>query len=81
LLIYKINIRLVFILEYLLEYLHQDFIKIRLAAFILLVKLEDRVAEGALLGSRIETLLSSLCTRHTANSLVLFEFSLRRSEK
>ena len=54
-LIYKVNIRFVFLLEYLLEYLHQRLIRIRLAEVMLPVELEDHVAEVALLGGHVYT--------------------------
>lgn len=47
--IYKVNVRFVFLLEYLLEYLRQKLIAMRSAEVMLLVELEDRVAEVALL--------------------------------
>lgn len=42
-LIYNKNTRFYFLVEYLLEYLHQNFIEVSHAAVIVLVELEDRV--------------------------------------
>ena len=74
--IYKANIRFVFLLEYLLEYLRQ----IRSAEVMLLVELKDRVEAVALLDGISIPPLRSLCVWLKANGLVLFWLPLRNSE-
>ena len=79
--IYKVNVRIVFLLEYLLEYLRQRLVAMRSAEVMLLVELEDRVAEVALLECMFIPPLRSLCAWLKANGLVLFWLPLRNSEK
>ena len=78
--IYKANIRFVFLLEYLLEYLRQRLITIRSAEVMLLVELKDRVEAVALLDGMSIPPLRSLCVWLKANGLVLFWLPLRNSE-
>lgn len=63
-----------------MEYLRQRLIRIRSAEVMLLVELEDSVAEVALLEGMSIPRLRSLCAWLKANGLVLFWLPLRNFE-
>lgn len=63
-----------------MEYLRQRLITISSAEVMLLVELEDRVGEVALLEGMSIPPLRSLCVWLKANGLVLFWLPLRNSE-